>query len=340
MLLDAGYEYKGKNGYDEDSYFLGEEIEIGLLKDEAYNAFMIYVYSHKVYVMPTKTTWEQHDVKYNTNVKSELDNLIGDANLLPCYDFEKQYNIHDMYSGTFYNFKTEEEKWAYWARMIKCNTYDTKPTPVYQKLLKLIEHKKYFIITTNADNQFNINGFDMQKYFEVQGNYIYLQCKNGCHDKVYYNHQLIDSMVHQTKNCKIPVTLVPVCPVCNGKMDIHVHKDQYFVTTKTWYKQNHDYNQFLKNALEHNVVFLELGVGFNTPGIIRYPFEKIVYQYKNAHLIRFNKDFPQPMPGNETNVISFDEDIEYILSLLLNNDITHLPNCNINDKQNLFNFGK
>lgn len=255
-------------------------------------------------------------------------------------DFEKQYNIHDMYSGTFYNFKTEEEKWAYWARMIKCNTYDTKPTPVYQKLLKLIEHKKYFIITTNADNQFNINGFDMQKYFEVQGNYIYLQCKNGCHDKVYYNHQLIDSMVHQTKNCKIPVTLVPVCPVCNGKMDIHVHKDQYFVTTKTWYKQNHDYNQFLKNALEHNVVFLELGVGFNTPGIIRYPFEKIVYQYKNAHLIRFNKDFPQPMPGNETNIISFDEDIEYILSLLLNNDITHLPNCNINDKQNLFNFGK
>lgn len=89
-------------------------------------------------------------------------------------DFEKQYNIHDMYSGTFYNFKTEEEKWAYWARMIKCNTYDTKPTPVYQKLLKLIEHKKYFIITTNADNQFNINGFDMQKYFEVQGNYIYI----------------------------------------------------------------------------------------------------------------------------------------------------------------------
>lgn len=91
MLLDAGYEYKGKNDYDEDSYFLGEEIEIGLLKDEAYNAFMISVYSHKVYVMPTKTTWEQHDVKYNTNVKYELDNLIGDANLLPCYDFEKKY---------------------------------------------------------------------------------------------------------------------------------------------------------------------------------------------------------------------------------------------------------
>lgn len=228
-------------------------------------------------------------------------------------DFKEKYNISDMYSGTFYPFQTEEEKWAYWARMIQCNVYDTKPTEVYQRLLDLVKDKDYFVITTNADHQFYINGFNINRYFETQGNYIYRQCQKGCHDKVYNNQGLVQFMVRQTKDCHIPSALVPRCPVCGGKMDVHVRKDNHFVETKGWHSHQRQYTKFLKQALKHKVVFLEFGVGFNTPGIIRYPFERMVYQNKNAHLIRFNKDYDFCMKGNEDNVICFCENIQNIL---------------------------
>lgn len=228
-------------------------------------------------------------------------------------DFHEKYDIQDMYSGTFYSFVTEKEKWAYWSRMIQCNTYDTKPTEIYQKILDIVKKKKYFIVTTNADNQFYINGFDMNHYFEVQGNYIFMQCQVGCHNKVYYNEKLIKSMVQQTKNCEVPASLVPKCPVCGGKMDIHVRKNKYFVETNKWYEHQKKYINFLKNALKHKVVFLEFGVGFNTPSIIRYPFEKMVYQNKDAYLIRFNRDYDFCMEGNEEKVISFSENILNVL---------------------------
>ncbi len=223
-----------------------------------------------------------------------------------------------MYTGSFYPFNTEEEKWAYWSRMIQCNTYDTKPSILYQTLFNFVKNKEYFVITTNADNQFMINGFDKDRYFETQGNYIYMQCQKGCHKKVYYNKALVQHMVLQTKDCHIPTPLVPICPVCGRKMDIHVRKDQYFVETKGWEHYQNRYNKFLKKALKHKVVFLEFGVGFNTPGIIRYPFEQMVYHHRNAKLIRFNKDYDFCIEGNEDNVISFNEDILETLKKLSN----------------------
>jgi NAD-dependent SIR2 family protein deacetylase len=224
-------------------------------------------------------------------------------------DFKEKYNITDMYTGTFYDYKTEEEKWAFWSRVIKCNVYDTKPTLLYSKLLELIKNKEYFVITTNVDHQFCINGFDMNRYFETQGNYRYFQCKDGCHLKVYDNEEIVKSMVKNTKNCKIPSSNVPKCPVCGKEMDVHVRKDENFVETEGWHYYQNQYYEFLNKALKKNVVFLEFGVGFNTPGIIRYPFERMVYQYDNAHLIRFNKDYDFCLEGNESNVISFNEDI-------------------------------
>lgn len=232
-------------------------------------------------------------------------------------DFKDKYGIEDMYSGSFYEFDSEEEKWAYWARMINCNTYDTSITPIYAKILELIRNKKYFVVTTNTDNQFIINGLEDDKYFETQGNYIYLQCKRGCHKKVYYNEGLVKHMVHQTKNCRIPTPLVPVCPKCGGKMDVHVRKDRCFVETKGWDHYNNNYHKFLKEALKHKVLFLEFGIGFNTPGIIRYPFEQMVYNHKNAYLVRFNRDYPFCLKGNENNVTAFDEDILKVLSDLI-----------------------
>lgn len=229
------------------------------------------------------------------------------------HEFKEQYHITDMYTGSFYPFESEEEKWAFWAKMIQCNVYDTQPTELYQEILKLVKDKEYFVITTNADHQFKINGFDMNRFFETQGNYIYLQCKKGCHDKVYYNESLVKHMGHQTKDCKIPSPLIPICPVCGGKMDVHVRKDSCFVETEGWHQHNRKYQQFLKKALKKEVLFIEFGVGFNTPGIIRYPFEQMVYRQKNATLIRFNRDYPFCLRGNEKNVISFDEDILQVL---------------------------
>ena len=124
-------------------------------------------------------------------------------------DFKEKYGIEDMYTGSFYPFESKEEKWAYWARMVQCNTYDTKPTSLYKKLLKLIEDKNYFVIIMNTDNQFMINCFDQNCYFETQGNYKYFQCHKGCHRKVYEDQKLIELMVRQTKDCKIPTALVP-----------------------------------------------------------------------------------------------------------------------------------
>lgn len=232
-------------------------------------------------------------------------------------DFKDKYGIEDMYSGSFYPFSSEEEKWAYWARFVKCNTFDTKPTPLYQKLLRLIQDKDYFVVTTNTDNQFEINGFNMSRYFETQGNFKYFQCQKGCHRKVYQDQKLIQFMVQQTKDCKIPTSLVPKCPYCHGNMDIHVRKNAYFVETKGWEHYCRNYERFLKKALKRKVVFLEFGVGFNTPSIIRYPFERMTYQHKNCSLIRFNKDYPFIIKGIENRMIAFDENIEDILTHLL-----------------------
>lgn len=238
-------------------------------------------------------------------------------------EFKNKYGISDMYSGSFYNFESEEESWAYWAKMIECNSYDTKPTKLYQTILELVKEKKYFVVTTNTDNQFYINNFNMNKYFEIQGNYIYIQCKKGCHNKVYYNHDLIKQMTSQTTDCRIPTTLIPKCPVCSGQMDVHVRKNNNFVETSTWHKYSLKYSRFLKEALKHKVVFLEFGIGFNTPEIIRYPFEQMVYQYPNSNLIRFNKDYSFCLKGNENNVVSFNEDsLETIQQIITNINLT------------------
>lgn len=236
-------------------------------------------------------------------------------------DFKDKYGIEDMYSGTFYEFESEEERWAFWARVINCNTYEAEHTPIYQKILEIVKDKKYFVLTTNADNQFFLNGFDMNSYFETQGNYTYIQCIKGCHNKVYDNNRIIQQMVNQTKNCKIPIELIPICPVCGGEMDVHVRKNRYFIETEKWHYNHDKYRSFLTRALKHKVVFLEFGVGFNTPGIIRYPFEQMLYEYKSANLIRFNRDYPTAMKENENKAVTFFEDILTVLNHIQGSEI-------------------
>ena len=231
-------------------------------------------------------------------------------------DFIDEYGFTDMYSSGFYPFKSQEEKWAYWARHVFANRYDVGKTDVYQKLLKLVENKEYFVLTTNVEHQFWINGFDDERIFATQGDYGLLQCEKGCHDKLYPNKKQVFEWVEKTENLRIPTDLVPKCPVCGGEMDLNLRKDSYFVEDAKWHHMNKNYHDFLK-GIDGKFVFLEIGVGFNTPTIIRFPFEQMTYDNSDATLIRLNLDYPQAIPENKDKTISFDENVEEILDYWL-----------------------
>lgn len=239
--------------------------------------------------------------------------------------FIEKYGFKDLYSSSFYPFKTEEERWAYWAKHISLNRYETGATPLYKDLLKLARQKPFFVITTNVESQFQKAGFDEKKIYSVQGDYSFLQCANACHSKLYYNEELVFEMIEKTQDCKIPSALVPRCPVCGGKMDVNLRKDGNFVEDENWHSSNNRYSAFLKEAGKGKIVLLELGVGFNTPGIIRYPFEKMTYQNESATLIRLNKNHPNGAVENEKRTISFTEDMSSVINSIFElNDARHL----------------
>ena len=232
-------------------------------------------------------------------------------------EFIKKYSMTDMYSSGFYPFKTSEEKWAYWAKHIELNRFSVGKTDLYQKLLKLVENKDYFVITTNVEHQFWINGFEDERIFATQGDYGLFQCGEACHNKLYYNEDLIKEMVEKTVDCKIPSDLVPLCPVCGAEMETNLRKDNLFVQDDKWYEANERYAGFLSQIDDDNIVFLELGVGYNTPSIIKYPFEQWTYDNENATLIRLNRDFPGAIKENESKTIGFDEDMNEIFDYWL-----------------------
>ena len=231
-------------------------------------------------------------------------------------DFIKKYEMEDLYSSSFYPFETMEEKWAYWARHISLNRFETPATELYKKLYNLANEKKYFVLTTNVEHQFWKAGFLDEKIFATQGDYGYIQCAKGCHSKLYYDEEIVAEMLKHTKDCKIPSELIPKCPVCGGEMDVNVRKDKYFVQDEAWDKACDNYSSFLKEIEDKKVVFIELGVGFNTPGIIRYPFEQRTYVNPNATIIRLNRDYPYGAVENEDKTIAFDEDMMGVIRAL------------------------
>lgn len=232
-------------------------------------------------------------------------------------DFIEKYSMTDMYSSGFYPFKTSEEKWAYWAKHIYLNRFQVGKTNLYQKLLKLVQNKDYFVITTNVEHQFWINDFEDERIFATQGDYGFLQCGEACHDKLYYNEDLVREMVEKTVDCKIPSDLIPICPVCGAEMETNLRKDNMFVQDDKWYEANERYTNFLSKIGDDKVVFLELGVGFNTPSIIKYPFEQWTYDNDDATLIRINRDYPDAIKENESKTIGFDEDMDEIFDYWL-----------------------
>lgn len=216
------------------------------------------------------------------------------------HDFEAKYNFHDMYSGGFYPYDTLEEHWAYWSRYISINRYSDPPKPVYNELFELVKDKNYFVITTNVDHCFQKAGFDKRRLFYTQGDYGLFQCSVPCHDKTYDNEEIVRRMVTEQKDMRIPSALVPKCPVCGKPMTMNLRADDTFTEDEGWHAACARYETFLSENENKRVLFLELGVGMNTPGIIKYPFwemtarnQKSVYVCVNRELLYAPKEIAE-----------------------------------------------
>ncbi len=222
--------------------------------------------------------------------------------------YGKMY-MRDMYSAGFYPFPTEEAKWGYWSKHAYLNRIEPEGLLLYRKLYGMVKDKPHFVLTTNVDHQFWKAGFSDENIFATQGDYGLIQCEKGCHDKTYDAIDIFVQMDQARKDCKIPSYMVPKCPVCGGNMAMNLRCDQYFVEDEHWHKAAAWYGAFLKKYQKKKIVLLELGVGFNTPAIIRFPFENMMGEQKKWNLIRLNLR-EAAVPGSFGNrAVGIDQDI-------------------------------
>ena len=197
-------------------------------------------------------------------------------------DFIEKYGFKDMYTAGFYPYKTLEEHWAYWSRYIFINRYQSAPKSVYSDLYNLVQDKDYFVLTTNVDHCFQKAGFDKHRLFYTQGDYGLWQCSKPCHDTTYDNGTIIKKMVAEQKNMRIPSGLIPHCPVCGAPMSMNLRADSTFVEDSGWHTAAERYQDFIRRHKGLDILYLKLGVGGNTPGIIKYPFWQMTYSNPNA----------------------------------------------------------
>ncbi|MGN1405895.1 MAG: Sir2 silent information regulator family NAD-dependent deacetylase [Erysipelotrichaceae bacterium] len=226
-------------------------------------------------------------------------------------------NMPDMYSAGFYPFKTQEAKWGYWSKHALMNRFYPEALKLYKDLFDLVKDKDYFVITTNVDHQFFKAGFEENRIFATQGDYGEIQCETGCHDKVYDAEKLFYEMDSERKDCLTPSYLVPKCPVCHGNMAMHLRCDDYFVEDQKWHRAAQEYKNFLNKHHKSRILLLELGVGYNTPGIIRFPFDYLSETYDNFSLIRINMDDASVKDINSIGIqMDINQAINKIMELL------------------------
>jgi NAD-dependent SIR2 family protein deacetylase len=234
-------------------------------------------------------------------------------------DFINKYRFRDMYTAGFYPFPTKEEFWAYWSRYILINRFENPPKPVYPKLLNLVKDHDYFVLTTNVDHCFQKAGFDKKRLFYTQGDYGLFQCSVPCHSKTYDNEETIRQMVAAQKDMRVPPELIPKCPVCGEPLTMNLRSDDRFVEDEGWHEAAERYNRFLA-AHTGKVLFLEFGVGFNTPGIIKLPFWQMTAENKNALFATVNFNEAVTLEEIKDRSIMIEGDIGEVLKDLKNTE--------------------
>ena len=231
-------------------------------------------------------------------------------------DFGEKYGFSDMYSGGFYPFSSDEEYWAYWSRYIFVNRYLDAPKPVYSDLLSLIKGKDCFVITTNVDHCFQKAGFDKKRLFYTQGDYGLFQCSEPCCRETFDNEAAVCEMRNRQRDMRVPSELVPRCPHCGRPMTWNLRCDDRFVEDEGWHAAAQRYADFLRTRREQKVLFLELGVGFNTPVIIKYPFWRMTGDNPRATYACINRGDALCPDAISRRAICIDGDIAEILSEL------------------------
>lgn len=234
-------------------------------------------------------------------------------------DFIEKYGFKDMYSAGFYPFDTLEEYWAYWSRYIFINRYQNAPKNVYDDLHNLVKDKDYFVLTTNVDHCFQKAGFDKHRLFYTQGDYGLWQCSKPCHDKTYDNEAIIKKMVEEQKNMRIPSELIPHCPVCGAPISMNLRADHTFVEDSGWHTAAERYQDFIRRHKGLKILYLELGVGGNTPGIIKYPFWQMTYNNSNATYVCINLSEAYIPTEIRKQSVCIDNDIGTVLKHLVAN---------------------
>lgn len=250
-------------------------------------------------------------------------------------DFEKAYDVHDMYSLGFYPFKTEEEKWAFFSRYVYINRYGKKESSLYDELYALLKDKDYFVITTNVDHLFQKAGFPKERLFYMQGDYGLFQCSEPCHEKTYDNKDIIKEMVlsqgyqfeedgdillekgRKEPRRSIPSYLIPRCPRCQKEMSMNLRCDSTFVEDEGSHRARNRYEEYLRKHRNEKILFLELGVGFNTPGIIKYPFWQMTYEFRKARYVSINQKEAYVPNEIMDRAMGIDIDIQSAVSRLM-----------------------
>ncbi|MDE6596088.1 MAG: Sir2 silent information regulator family NAD-dependent deacetylase [Oscillospiraceae bacterium] len=235
-------------------------------------------------------------------------------------DFIEKYGFTDMYTAGFFSFETPEEHWAFWSRHIYCNRYTDAPNGVYKQLFELVKDKDYFVLTTNVDHQFQKAGFDKSRLFYTQGDYGLFQCSVPCHNETYDNEKIVRRMFAEQKNMRVPTELVPKCPKCGKPMTMNLRADDKFVQDDGWYRASERYSDFIRSRKNTRVLYLELGVGYNTPGIIKFPFWQFTAENPQAAYACIN--FGETVAPEEIadRSILINTDIAEALNLLFKTD--------------------
>ncbi|MDE6023962.1 MAG: Sir2 silent information regulator family NAD-dependent deacetylase [Lachnospiraceae bacterium] len=248
-------------------------------------------------------------------------------------DFAEKYHFKDMYVGGFYPYETLNEHWAYWSRYIYINRYMDAPKPLYQKIYELVKDKDYFVITTNVDHCFQKAGFDKNRLYYTQGDYGLFQCSEPCHEETYENENIICEMVKAqgwqigedgniylpdtvTAKMSVPDEQIPHCPKCGKPMNMNLRADDTFVQDDGWYEAAERYETFLRRNKDTNTLFLELGVGYNTPGIIKYPFWQMTRDWNNATYACLNMGEAFAPEEIKYKSICINDDINTVIHLI------------------------
>lgn len=234
------------------------------------------------------------------------------------YEYKEKYGLTDMYIAGFYKYPTIEDFWGYFSLFVYINRYDIPADETHLNLLDIVKNKNYFVITTNVDGRFEEANFDKEKLFKFQGDYSLFQCSVPCRQETFYNEKYIREMVKSRKDMKIPSELIPKCPYCGANMSMNLRIDNTFVQDDNWYKSRDKYQNFLDKSKNSSILLLELGVGYNTPGIIKYPFKDMALKNKLSVYASININNKYPIKGIEERTIYIENDISKTLKLLKN----------------------